>query len=70
MSFGNETNDIEMFLASDISICVANANNVIKDIALLEIQSNNSDGVGKFLESLVISEKMNEQYILGGRANE
>ncbi len=70
VSFGNETNDIEMFLASDISICVANANNVIKDIALLEIQSNNSDGVGKFLESLVISEKMNEQYILGGRANE
>ena len=33
VSFGNETNDIEMFLASDISICVANAYNVIKDIA-------------------------------------
>ncbi|WP_019802593.1 HAD family hydrolase [Streptococcus mutans] len=33
VSFGNETNDIEMFLASDISICVVNAYNVIKDIA-------------------------------------
>ena len=33
VSFGNETNVIEMFLASDISICVVNAYNVIKDIA-------------------------------------
>lgn len=33
VSFGNETNVIEMFLSSDISICVVNAYNVIKDIA-------------------------------------
>lgn len=70
VSFGNDTNDIEMFQASDVSICVANANSAIKNIATFEIQSNDNEGVVNFLEELVISEESNEQYIVGGKKYE
>ena len=51
VSFGNETNVIEMFLASDISICVVNAYNVIKD-DILELFEKEYH---RYLENVVIA---------------
>lgn len=65
VSFGNDTNDIEMLQASDVSVCVENSNLDLKKIATIEIKSNDNDGVAKFLNELMVREEK-ERNIIGG----
>jgi Cof subfamily protein (haloacid dehalogenase superfamily) len=47
--FGDNLNDIDMFNASDFTYAVANAHHTLKRMATGIIESNNADGVVKFL---------------------
>jgi len=49
ISFGDNLNDISMFLASDESYAVANAKQEVKERATGVIESNDDDGVAKFI---------------------
>lgn len=49
ISFGDNLNDIPMFLASDESYAVANAKPEVKEKATAIIDSNDNDGVAKWL---------------------
>lgn len=50
VSFGDASNDIDMFEISDESYAVANALEELKMVATGVIESNNDDGVAKWLE--------------------
>ncbi len=52
--FGDNTNDIEMFKISDECYAVNNATNEIKQIATGIIDSNDNDGVAKFLRNNIL----------------
>ncbi len=47
--FGDGVNDIPMFLMADRAYAVANAETALKDIACAVIESNEQDGVAKWL---------------------
>ena len=51
VSFGDGTNDIDMFNISDEAYAVSNAVDELKQAAAAVIGSNNEDGVAKWLES-------------------
>lgn len=51
VSFGDAINDLPMFLISDECYAVENAVTELKNIATGIIQSNNQDGVAKWLEN-------------------
>ncbi len=55
--FGDGINDIDMFEISDECYAVENAVNELKKIATRIIDSNNNDGVAKWLENHFISNK-------------
>ena len=48
--FGDQKNDIDMFKAADVSYAVSNAVDELKALATDLIQSNNEDGVARWLE--------------------
>ncbi len=50
IAIGNDKNDLSMFKVADLGVCVDNADEYIKKQADLIIESNNNDGVAKFLE--------------------
>ena len=50
MAFGDEENDIEMLQYAGVSVAVANARNVVKTNAQYVTDSNEEDGVFRFLE--------------------
>lgn len=50
IAFGDSVNDIPMFQMADESYAVKNAVNELKEIATGIIESNNSDGVARWLE--------------------
>ena len=52
--FGDNLNDLSMFQVADESYAVANAVQELKDIALGVIESNDKDGVARWLEANVI----------------
>lgn len=52
ISFGDNVNDIPMFKVSDECYAVLNAKDELKNIATDIIESNNENGVAKFLEKL------------------
>lgn len=52
ISFGDNLNDLPMFEISDECYAVNNANNQLKSIATNVIDTNNNDGVVKYLEKL------------------
>ena len=52
ISIGNERNDISMFSATKKSIAVGNANDQVKQMVDLVIDSVDNDGVGKYLNNL------------------
>lgn len=56
ISFGNDNNDISMIKASSALLAVGNSTEELKQIATLVIDSNNNDGVAKYLEELLINE--------------
>lgn len=51
VSFGDARNDIDMFEISDEAYAVANAFDEVKQAATEVIESNNDDGVAKWLEN-------------------
>lgn len=53
-SFGDYDNDISLFEASGISVAVANASECVKRYASHQAQSNNQDGVAKFIETYLM----------------
>jgi len=53
IAIGNDYNDISMFETAGISVAVGNANVEIKKKAMIVIDNNNSDGVAKYLETLL-----------------
>lgn len=53
VSFGNDTNDIDMFNVSDYNLCVCNSNDKIKKLSSSIIESNNDDGVARFIIRLL-----------------
>lgn len=53
ISFGDAVNDIPMFRISDESYAVSNAVDALKEIATGIIESNDEDGVAKWLQSHV-----------------
>ena len=52
ISFGDNLNDLPMFKISDECYAVNNANTQLKSISTNIINSNNNDGVVKYLEKL------------------
>ena len=54
MSFGNEKNDIPMFLATHTSITVGDASEELKNIVDIVVDTAENDGVAKHLNSLDI----------------
>ena len=48
--FGDQKNDIDMFKAADACYAVSNAVDELKALATDLIQSNNEDGVARWLE--------------------
>ena len=53
VSFGNDSNDLDMFRVSDVSICVSNSSDDLKVISTKIIKSNEEDGIAEYLsESL------------------
>lgn len=54
ISFGNGLNDISMFKISDECYAVSNAEQELKDISTGVIESNNEDGVAKWLKKHVL----------------
>lgn len=53
IAIGNDYNDISMFNLLGLSVVVENAHSSIKDFADLIIDSNNNDGVYKYLKSIL-----------------
>ena len=53
ISFGDAGNDIDMFHISDEAYAVANAYDELKQIATGVIESNNDDGVAKWLDRCI-----------------
>lgn len=49
--FGDNFNDMEMLKKADIGVAVENACGELKDIADIVVQSNENDGVARFIES-------------------
>lgn len=49
--FGDSANDISMFQMADEAYATENAINELKEIATGIIESNNADGVAKWLEA-------------------
>lgn len=54
VGFGDNLNDLPMFEACDVSIAVANAKTEVIEKADIVIESNNDDGVAKFISNLKI----------------
>ena len=54
VSFGDGYNDISMFKISDECYAVENAVEELKQIATAVIESNDNDGVAKFIDSVKI----------------
>ena len=52
IAFGDGLNDMDMFKIADASFAVANAADELKSIATAVIQSNDDDGVAKFLKKI------------------
>lgn len=52
VAFGDGVNDVEMFLVADECYAVANAVDELKNLATAVIDSNENDGVAKFLLGL------------------
>lgn len=55
IAFGDDYNDIDMLKCSGQGICVANAIDEVKSIADLICESNENDGVAKWLEKNVLA---------------
>jgi len=53
IGIGNDYNDISMFKLLGLSVAVENATNNIKSIVDIVIDSNNNDGVYKYLKSIL-----------------
>ena len=53
IAIGNDYNDLSMFKECNISVAVANSNEDIKKSAKIITDSNDNDGVAKFLEKLI-----------------
>ena len=53
IAFGDGKNDIDMFEIADEGYAVSNANEALKEKATAVIDSNNDDGVAKWLEKMV-----------------
>lgn len=53
IGIGNDYNDISMFKSLGLSVAVENASNSIKNIVDIVIDSNNNDGVYKYLKSIL-----------------
>lgn len=53
ISIGNDSNDLDMLQQSEISICVENATDQIKQNAMYIIDSNINNGVGKLLKNIM-----------------
>ena len=53
IAIGNDYNDISMFKLLGCSVVVDNADNIVKNFADLIIDSNNNDGVYKYLKSIL-----------------
>lgn len=53
--FGDNKNDIELFKVADRRYAVANAVPELKQIATAVIESNNNDGVARFLEKEILA---------------
>lgn len=53
-AFGDEVNDIEMFKACGISVLMANGNKEVKKYTNYTTDSNNDDGVAKFIEQYIV----------------
>ncbi len=51
IAFGDNGNDIEMLKAADVGVAVGNARDEVKTIADLVIDTNDNDGVAKYLLS-------------------
>lgn len=56
-SFGDYDNDISLFEASGISVAVENATDCVKRFASHQAQSNNQDGVARFIETHFLNDK-------------
>lgn len=54
VTFGDGKNDIDMFRLSDECYAVENADDELKAVATQVIESNNDDGVAKWLKANVI----------------
>ena len=52
MAFGDNGNDVEMLKNADIGIAVGNAQEVAKSAADLVIDTNENDGVARYLMEL------------------
>ena len=53
--FGDGKNDIDMFEIADEAYAVENAVKELKDMATETIESNENDGVAKYLKKISIS---------------
>ena len=54
VSFGDDKNDLEMIKKCGIGVAVENALDEVKDVAKYVCQSNNNDGVAKWLEKYIL----------------
>lgn len=52
--FGDEANDLEMIRDCGVGVCMANGNPIVKEVADYITDSNNEDGVGKFIEDKIL----------------
>lgn len=57
ISFGDDTNDIEMLRVSGIGVAMGNALQEVKDIADYVTLSNEEDGVAYYLEKFILSKE-------------
>lgn len=53
IAIGNDVNDLTMFEVATTSVCVNNAEDSIKEHAKVIVESNDEDGVRKYLETLL-----------------
>ena len=54
VAFGDDTNDLGMLKLAGTSVAVANAINEVKAVANYIADSNNDDGVAKFIEKFIL----------------
>jgi 5-amino-6-(5-phospho-D-ribitylamino)uracil phosphatase len=55
IAFGDDVNDIEMLKVCGLGIAVANAVSAVKEIANVIVDSNNEDGVAKYIEKEILN---------------